>query len=216
MWDSKRSVLATARAVSSDNGAQESRVTGRRSIRFRNIAVMTGLFTFVSYGMAVAGGLPLVTSATIDPTAGGYGQITIVGENFPSLPVVTLGGTAVGVVSASATHIVATLQNVVGLSRGAYLLVISKGTIPYAAFVASVGDVGPEGPIGPKGDRGDRGDTGPDGLPGGTGPAGPTGATGPTGPHGATSPPRPNGATGTNRTQGGSAPHGIAVPSSPG
>ena len=33
-----------------------------------------------------AAGLPAVTSATVEPAGGGFGQLTIVGENLPNRP----------------------------------------------------------------------------------------------------------------------------------
>jgi len=62
--------------------------------------------------VAHAAGRPVVTTARADATAGGFGQVTIVGQNLPVPPVVALGGTELSVVSASATEIVASLQNV--------------------------------------------------------------------------------------------------------
>jgi len=174
--------------------------------------MVTALLALLSSGaVAHTAGLPVVTSATVDSTAGGFGQVTIVGQNLPVPPVVALGGTALGVVSASPTQIVASLQNVAGIKDlpGDYLLAISKGSIPYAVFVVTVGAAGPAGPTGPTGAKGDRGDTGPQGLPGATGPAGPTGAAGinglngapgfagPTGPSGPAGPAGPTGPAGT-------------------
>jgi hypothetical protein len=160
------------------------------------------LLALLSSGAVVhAAGLPLVISARVDSEAGGYGELTIVGQNLPVPPVVALGGTVLGVVSASPTQIVASLQNVAGIHETPrdYLLVISKGAIPYAAFIVTVGAVGPAGPTGPKGEKGDVGDTGPQGLPGATGPAGPSGpagANGLNGPPGAAGPSGPPGLAG--------------------
>jgi hypothetical protein len=141
--------------------------------------------------VAHGSGLPLVTSTTVDPTAGGFGQITIVGQNLPAAPTLTLGGVTLEVVSAESTRIVASLQSVVGTDPGDYLLVISKdGIPPYpggrprrgdARFVVTLGVVGPAGPPGERGEKGERGDTGPPGLPGEQGPEGKTGPQGPPG-----------------------------------
>jgi len=146
-----------------------------------------------------SGGIPLVTSASVDFTEGPYGQITITGQFLPTSPVVTLGGTVLApVVSASPTQIVASLQSMAGIQHdpGDYLLTISKRDILYAAFVATVGEVGPAGPTGPTGAKGDKGDTGPQGLPGLTGPPGQNGSPGPPGPAGATGPAGPTGPSG--------------------
>jgi collagen triple helix repeat protein len=164
-------------------------------------------------------GIPLVTQASVDFTAGAYGQITIVGQFLPTPPVVGLGGTVVGVVSASPTRIVASLQNVVGIHDmpGNYLLTVSKGNLLYAVFMATVGATGPTGPQGPKGNKGDTGNTGPQGVQGPAGPqgaAGPPGAVGPTGPQGpkgdpgTPGPPGPQGAKGDPGATGAVGPAG--------
>jgi len=128
------------------------------------------------------GGLPLVISASVDFTAGPYGQITIEGHSLPTSPDVSLGGTVLTpVISASPTQIVASLESVAGIQHapGDYLLILSKRDMPHAAFVVTVGEVGPAGPKGRTGAKGDRGDTGPQGLTGPSGPQGPPGtATG--------------------------------------
>lgn len=161
-------------------------------MRSRSLWSVAGLVALLSGGVAHAAGLPIVISTSVDPAAGDYGQLTIVGQNLLTPPVVTLGSTALGVVSASPTQIVASLQNVAGIEHtpGDYLLVLSRGPLPYAAFTVTIGAVGPAGPVGPKGDKGDAGDTGPQGLPGlngingATGPTGPVGPVGPAGPKG--------------------------------
>lgn len=125
-----------------------------------------------------SGGVPVVTSATVDLAAGPHGQITISGHSLPTHPSLALGGTSLGVISASRTQIVASLQNVAGIedSPGDYLVLISKWGHPSAAFVATVGGVGPAGPAGEPGPKGDKGDTGPEGMIGPRGPTGPAGA----------------------------------------
>jgi hypothetical protein len=81
-------------------------------------AMAIGLWLLVSAATANAdGGLPFVTSANVDFTAGTYGQITIVGQSLPASPVVALDGTVLGTVSSSPTQIVASLQNVAGIQN---------------------------------------------------------------------------------------------------
>lgn len=145
------------------------------------VAVLAALALLSGLGIAhESGGIPVVTSASIDFTAGSHGQIAISGRHLPTRPTVALGGTRLDVVSASPTQIVASLQNVAGIqdSPGDYLVLISKRDHPSAAFVATIGAVGPAGPAGEPGPKGDKGDTGPQGI-GLPGPAGPPGPPGP-------------------------------------
>lgn len=186
------------------------------------ILMVTTLVALLSSGAVVhaAGGQALVVRATVDATAGGFGEVTIVGQHLPVPPVVALDGTALGVVSASPTEIVASLQNVAGIHEapGDYLLVISKREAPTATFIVTIGAAGPAGPTGPKGDKGDMGDTGPQGLPGDagpTGPAGPSGPAGAAGPAGATGPSGPTGPIGPEGADGGTGPAGSTGPSGP-
>jgi hypothetical protein len=140
----------------------------------------------------------VILSATVDFTVG-FGQITILGENFPSRPLVTLDGTLLpDIVSHSPTQIVASLQAVAGLENhpGDYRLTVSRvheeggDLLASSTFVVTVGASGTPGPPGLPGPKGDKGDTGPQGLPG---PKGDTGATGPGGPPGPQGPPGPAG-----------------------
>ena len=138
------------------------------------------LLLVATAGRAGATGLSVVTRAVVDLEAGDSGRLTIEGENLPTAPTVTLGGTRLGVVSATRSEIVASLGNMPGLDEapGDYLLVVSKGFMPYSVFIVTVGAAGPAGPVGPKGEKGDRGDTGPQGLPGEQGPPGTPGLPG--------------------------------------
>jgi IPT/TIG domain-containing protein len=86
--------------------------------------------------------------------------LTLVGEGHAfgdGEPVVTLNGTPLTVVTASASEIVATLPP--GLDPGTYLLTVSRGpaTTQFDGFNLTLGAVGPQGPAGP---------TGPPGAPG--------------------------------------------------
>lgn len=138
------------------------------------------------------GGIPVVTRTSVDFTAGPYGQLTIVGHFLLTPPTVALGGTTLGIVSATSTQIVASLRNVAGIRNvpGNYLLVISKSGIPYALLTATVGG-GIAGPPGAKGDKGDPGDRGPMGFQGPKGDQGDTGLQGEAGPAGPPGPPGP-------------------------
>jgi hypothetical protein len=148
--------------------------------------LLAGLALLLGGGVADAtAGIPVVTRASVDLTADPYGRITIVGQFLPTTPVVTLGGMGLAVESASPTQIVASLPNGIRDVPGDYLLLVSKGGIPYAVFTATVGGLGAAGPAGP------AGATGP------TGAAGPTGATGPMGPQGEAGPAGPEGPPGT-------------------
>ena len=104
--------------------------TARRAVLAGAVTILLSLT--VSGGVANATiGPPVVTSASVDFTAGANGQLTIVGQFLPTPPVVALGGTVLGTVSASPTKIVASLQNVAGIQNqpGDYLLTISKGSL---------------------------------------------------------------------------------------
>ena len=141
------------------------------------VAVATILSLAMRSGVKAAD-KPQVISATVDFTVG-FGQITIVGENLPSTPNVSLGGTLLDVISNGPNQILASLQAVAGIQNfpGDYQLAISQGNGSSNTFVVTIGAVGPAGPTGPKGDTG------------ATGPAGPAGATGPSGPSGPAGPP---------------------------
>jgi len=152
-------------------------------------------------------------------------NIIISGENFgsPQLPVVTLGGGPLVVVSHNDTEIITALPP--QFTAGDYLLTVRTGPVDmnYAAYDLTVGvggaqgpkgdtgDTGPvgtAGPTGPKGntgnqgiqgvkgdtgDQGPKGDSGTPGLPGAQGNPGPSGPTGHTGPTGPTGPQGPQG-----------------------
>ena len=148
----------------------------------RLAATLLTVLTLLSRGgvARATDGLPVVISASIDFMAGTNGEITIAGQLLPTPPVVALGGRLLGVVSASPTQIVASLDSM-SIEPGDYRLAISKGRAVYAVFVVTIGAVGPTGPMGAKGDTGD---VGPQGLPGEPGPTGPSGPPGPPGPPG--------------------------------
>jgi hypothetical protein len=174
------------------------------------VAVVISLSLAVS-GEVRAADRPQVISATVD-FAVGYGEITIVGENFPSTPDVRLDGTFLDVISASPTQIVASLQAVAGIEDqpGNYQLTVSQGNGAQITFVVTIGTMGPSGPTGPQGDTGATGPAGPAGATGPSGPAGPTGSTGPSGPQGPTGSTGPSGPSGPQGPSGPSGPTGPA------
>ncbi len=112
--------------------------TGRALL---GVAVAIFLSLAVS-GEVRAANKPDVISAAVDFTVG-YGEITIVGESFPSTPHVRLDGTLLDVISASPTQIVASLQAVAGIESlpGDYQLNICDGDDhgPCALFVVTIG-----------------------------------------------------------------------------
>jgi hypothetical protein len=174
------------------------------------------LFSSAVSGETRAANKPEVLSAAVDFTVG-YGEITIVGLNLPSMPNVTLDGTLLDVISASPTQIVASLQAVAGIENqpGNYQLTVSEGNGAQITFVVTIGTMGPSGPTGPTGATGATGPTGPAGATGPSGPAGPTGSTGPTGPSGPSGPQGPTGLTGPSGPSGPSGPQGPSGPSGP-
>jgi hypothetical protein len=93
--------------------------------------------------------------------------INIAGVNFSgATPVVRLQGTAVTVVSRTATNIVTVLPP--NLSPGTYLLQVSTGgaITQNDKFNVTIGKEGPQGPQGPAGPQGATGPPGPEGPPG--------------------------------------------------
>ena len=174
--------------------------TAGRAVLAGAVAILVSLAVS---GEVRAADKPEVISAVVDFTVG-YGDITIVGENFPSTPNVRLDGTLVDVISASPTKIVASLQAVAGIEDqpGNYQLTVSQGNGAQITFVVTIGAVGPSGPAGPTGATGATGPAGPSGATGPSGPAGPTGSTGPTGPSGPSGPSGPQGPAGPAGPQG--------------
>jgi len=160
---------------------------------------------------ALAAGLPLVISATVDYT---QGTLTISGQNFGSAPTVTLDSLAFPTQSNSSGKIVANFPSGKAPSSflpGTYFLTVQfKNQLPsiFAVDIGANGAPGPVGPVGPRGlpgvagAVGAAGPVGPSGLPGpmgATGAQGLTGAAGPIGPQGM---PGPVGATGATGPQG--------------
>jgi collagen triple helix repeat protein/IPT/TIG domain-containing protein len=147
----------------------------------------------------------------------GAGLITINGLGFGAdVPLVTLEGTPLTVVSNTNSQIVVNLPS--GTVPGTYLLRVRQqvlsgpfGGLSTAAFNATIGEVGPAGPQGPAGPAGPQGVTGPQGPDGPQGPqgaAGPQGPAGPVGPAGATGAQGPAGPIGATGAQGPDGPIG--------
>lgn len=170
----------------------------RLTQRLCAMLVSSGLLMCVS-GAALAAP-PLITSASVDTVAG---TITVGGANFGTpAPQVTLGAyaTALTVVSASTSSVVAKLPS--GIVPGSYLLTLTlAASVPVWVavqradeFWVTVGTTGPAGPAGSAGAPGTpgapgpKGDTGPMGLAGLRGDVGPKGDKGDTGPKGETGP----------------------------
>jgi collagen triple helix repeat protein/IPT/TIG domain-containing protein len=192
-----------------------------KSVRgWRRAACVVG---FVGFFVGPAAAQTVIYRAQVDTAAA---QITIFGSGFgTSIPLVTLEGVPVTVISSTATSIVIGIP--AGVVPGSYLLAVAPaptgplGGRSYAEFDLTVGAVGPQGPQGIPGQQGPPGAVGPQGVPGPTGapgPAGPQGATGPQGvpgPQGAAGPqgaPGPQGATGA---QGATGPQGVPGPTGP-
>jgi collagen triple helix repeat protein/IPT/TIG domain-containing protein len=152
------------------------------------------LFQLLLFALGVAvpalGAEFVINRVEVDDAAGLVG---IHGLGFGTdVPLVTLEGTPLTVVSNTNTQIVVNLP--AGTVPGTYLLRVIQqvgsgpfGGLSSAAFNATIGEegpVGPQGPAGPAGPQGVPGPQGPDGPQGPQGAAGPQGPTGPIGPEG--------------------------------
>jgi hypothetical protein len=142
---------------------------------------------------ALAAGLPLVISATVDYA---HNTLTISGQNFGSAPVVNLDALSFPTQSSTGNQVLASFpagRAPTSFTPGTYFLTLQfKNQLP-AIFAVDIGANGAAGPAGPQGSQGPTGATGPAGP---IGPAGLPGAMGLPGPAGATGQPGPTGATG--------------------
>lgn len=162
----------------------------------RKLAFVT-LGSLLSATAPAQGILPIVTGASENSAAT---QIVISGVSFgTALPGVTLGGTSLKVLTASASSITAQLPAT--LAPGSYLLtVVNNNTHLPAIFEVTLGAQGLTGAIGAMGLPGPQGIPGPQGLPGPQGTPGLQGAAGLPGAPGAQG---AAGATGTAGSAGG-------------
>ena len=137
--------------------------------------IVTGLFAAQA---AQAASAPTIVSAVANFQTN---QLSITGMNFGAgLPKVMLDGSALQVVSHSATTAVATLLN--GTNPGAYLLTLTNTTDNLkTSFDVTLGVAGPQGPQGIQGSQGLQGQQGLQGPQGFQGLQGPQGVQGPAG-----------------------------------
>jgi hypothetical protein len=152
----------------------------------------------------------------------GAGVLNVFGINFAGRPRVTLGTTALTVVSTTATRIEALLPASVG--PGSYLLTVTVNAGrdddrgddgKYDESWITIGTAGTPGPAGPAGAIGATGPAGPAGAIGATGPAGPAGAPGSQGPAGLpglAGPQGPQGSQGPQGLEGAPGPAGATGP----
>src|SRR5271165_3305739 len=112
---------------------------------------------------------PKINSAVADFSVS-PAQLTIAGSNFgASVPSVTIDLLAAGVISNTATTIVANLPSTV--TAGSYFLELTNtASGKTVSFDVTLGATGPEGPAGPAGRVGSTGATGPQGPQGPQGP----------------------------------------------
>lgn len=134
--------------------------------------IVSGLFAAPA---AYAASAPTIVSAVANFQTN---QLTITGTSFgTSTPKVVLGGSALQVVSHSATTVVASLLS--GTNPGAYLLTLTNTTNNLrTSFDVTLGTAGPQGAQGPQGLQGQQGlqgSQGPQGVPGQQGAQGPAG-----------------------------------------
>jgi collagen triple helix repeat protein/IPT/TIG domain-containing protein len=181
--------------------------------------VWSALLGVLSSGSEAAG-LPLVISATVDYA---HNTLTISGQNFGSVPAVTLDSMGFTTQSSTSSQIVANFPSgkaPASFTPGTYFLTVTfKNQLP-TIFGVDIGANGAPGPAGPAGAQGSpgaagaqgatgpAGPAGPQGVPGPFGPAGLAGATGPTGATGVTGPVGPKGDTGATGAQGPVGPQG--------
>jgi hypothetical protein len=152
-----------------------------------------------------AAGLPLVISATVDYT---HSTLTITGQNFGSVPAVTLDSLMFPTQNSTGSQIVANFpsgKTPSNFTPGTYFLTVTfKNQLP-TIFGVDIGANGAPGPAGPAGTQGLPGVTG---AAGPAGPAGPLGLPGPVGPPGATGPIGAAGAQGLQGVMGAVGPQG--------
>jgi hypothetical protein len=81
---------------------------------------------------------PAILAASVDLSIPPDGVITILGQNLPSAPNVSLGGVPLAVLSSTSTQIVASLAGI-GPQPGTYLLTVSRGSGTSVTFIVTIG-----------------------------------------------------------------------------
>ena len=155
---------------------------------------------------------PVITGTVYNATSEALfinGSFLKDGNNTPT---VTVGGSAVAVISSTSSQVVVLVPN--ATPPGSYLVVLvrtgKKATS--AVSVATIGAVGPQGPQGVDGDQGPEGPVGPAGPQGEPGPTGATGPEGPQGPQGDNGEPGPQGVAGPEGPAGPQGEAGVQGP----
>ncbi len=146
----------------------------------RFMAIVVGIFVWAGVlpSTAVAAGLPVIVSATVDYT---HSTMTVAGQNFGSNSVVALDSVTFPTASAASNKIVANFPGGSPPSSfvpGTYSLTVRNGNQPPALFALTIGasgrrSQGVQGVAGPAGPQGQQG------IQGSTGAAGPAGPPGP-------------------------------------
>jgi hypothetical protein len=172
---------------------------------------VTALLGLLSFGVRAAG-LPVVISATVDYT---HNTLTISGQNFGTIPEVTLDSLPINTQSSTSARILAVFPSSKPPSSfipGTYFLTVKfRDQLPtiFGVDIGANGAPGPAGPAGAPGSPGAAGATGPAGPMGATGLAGATGATGAPGAQGVA------GLAGPQGLQGATGPTGAVGPQGP-
>ena len=180
-------------------------------------ALMCALFVLIaSSARADDGRSQTILNASYNPASK---VITIAGTKLSSgnkLPTVKFNGTAVSVVTYSATTGIVTATLSSAPAAGTYLLSIGSGDDDSSTTldltigaVGATGATGAQGPQGPQGMKGDTGATGATGATGSIGAQGLKGDTGATGAQGASGPQGLKGDTGATGATGAQGSQGI-------
>src|SRR5712691_8676176 len=107
----------------------------------------------------------VINSAAVDPVSG---LVLVTGQQFGTMPAVTIDSMPVRVLSGSQEVLVVELPASLLAQPGTYLLTVerSQGAKGSASFVLAVGAIGPQGNPGPQGEPGPQGVPGKDGKDG--------------------------------------------------
>lgn len=142
-------------------------------MKSRNLQVMICLLALAMCVPVLANAKPIIDSAVPNY---GTSQLTIVGTGFTGTKLtVKLDGTALTVISSTATQIVTNLP----AGSGSFLLSVEAGsaTGTFDLTLGVAGPQGPQGPQGPLGPQGAQGEPGPQGAQGSQGAQGPAGVS---------------------------------------